>query len=372
MSDDTAYGRRAQGGPLHLVAAGVPIALALLAVALPYHTPLMRAVSVAMVAIAGTVPAVLYFAMRSRVKTVEDSVRDLSRGNLSRQLPSFDDEALAPIIGELDSLRENMRARLSDMADASDEQDRSVSAAKRDLNELAQGVQRQVSAIEDTATSLQEMSATLKGLAENVETLASAAEEASSSILEMAAANQEVADNMATLSSSVSDSVGAIEQMTFSIKDVAKNVEDLSSTAEETSSSMNEMDISIHQVETNANETARLSEEVTKAAGLGVEAINQTIHGINRIKDSSEEAVKVIATLGNKIGEIGKILEVIDDVAEQTNLLALNAAIIAAQAGEHGKGFAVVADEIKDLAERAGASTKEIADLNKAVQAESR
>ena len=62
-------------------------------------------------------------------------------------------------------------------------------------------------------------------------------------------------------------------------------------------------------------------------------------------------------TLGFRIEAIGQILAVIDDVAEQTNLLALNAAIIAAQAGEHGKGFAVVADEIKDLAERAGAST---------------
>ncbi len=135
---------------------------------------------------------------------------------------------------------------------------------------------------------------------------------------------------------------------------------------------MNEMDVSIRQVENNANETARLSEEVSKAASSGGDAIQHTIDGINKIKESSSEAVRVISSLGTKIGEIGKILNVIDDVAEQTNLLALNAAIIAAQAGDHGKGFAVVADEIKDLAERAGASTKEIAELIKGVQGESK
>jgi len=103
-----------------------------------------------------------------------------------------------------------------------------------------------------------------------------------------------------------------------------------------------------------------------------VEALGKTLAGIDKIKDSSRTASAVIESLGRRISEIGNILNVIDDVAEQTNLLALNAAIIAAQAGEHGKGFAVVAEEIKDLAERTGASTKEIADLIRGVQDESR
>jgi methyl-accepting chemotaxis protein len=219
---------------------------------------------------------------------------------------------------------------------------------------------------------IKDMTSALGEIAHSVESLASSAEESSSSILEMTATNDEVAENVGELASSVRETVSSIEEMTYSIREVAKNVDALSLTAEETSSSMNEMDVSIDQVQSNANETARLSEEVATDAEKGAEAILKTIGEIYRIKESSQEAVAVISNLGFRIDAIGQILAVIDDVAEQTNLLALNAAIIAAQAGEHGKGFAVVADEIKDLAERAGGSTKEIAELIKTIQSESK
>ncbi len=240
------------------------------------------------------------------------------------------------------------------------------------LKKLGEGVGTQLSASEEAARSIKEMTTALRDIAQHVEVLASSAEESSSSILQMTATNDEVAENIGELAGSVRETVSSIEEMAYSIKEVAKNIDALSLTAEETSSSMNQMDVSIDQVQSNANETARLSEEVAQDAEKGAEAILKTIGEIYRIKESSQEAVAVISNLGSRIDAIGQILNVIDDVAEQTNLLALNAAIIAAQAGEHGKGFAVVADEIKDLAERAGASTKEIADLIKTIQAESK
>jgi methyl-accepting chemotaxis protein len=224
----------------------------------------------------------------------------------------------------------------------------------------------------ETSSSMGEMISSLKGIADNVEVLAGSAEESSSSILEMAATNDVVAENIQALAASVQETTAAIEEMTYSIKEVAKNIEDLSTTTEQTSSSMNEMDVSISQVETNANETARLSEQAQRDAEMGAEALSRTLLGIDKIKESSKEAASVIEALGRKIAAIDNILNVIDDVAEQTNLLALNAAILAAQSGEHGKGFAVVADEIKDLAERTGASTKEISELIRAVQEQSK
>src|SRR5262245_52825427 len=240
------------------------------------------------------------------------------------------------------------------------------------LRLLTDGVAQQLNASDETARYIKEMTSSQREIAEHVEVLATSAEESSSSVIQMTATNEQVAGNIVDLATSVRETVASIEEMAYSIKEVAKNVDALSLTAEETSSSMNEMDVSIDQVQSNANETARLSEEVAQDAERGAEAILKTIGEIYRIKESSQEAVSVISNLGSRIDAIGKILNVIDDVAEQTNLLALNAAIIAAQAGEHGKGFAVVADEIKDLAERAGASTKEIADLIKTIQSESK
>ncbi len=286
--------------------------------------------------------------------------------------PSGSPPEVLRVYDELATLADRHAKRKTEMA----KRERDLQVAIDDMHDLTvrlgEGLRQQIATTDEAMRLIREMTGAVGHVGSHVEALTQSAEESSSSILEMTATSTEVAENIGELSGSVRETVGSIEEMAYSIKEVAKNVDGLSLTAEETSSSMNEMDVSIDQVQSNANETARLSEEVALDAEKGAEAILKTISEIYRIKESSQEAVQVISNLGSRIEAIGQIVNVIDDVAEQTNLLALNAAIIAAQAGEQGKGFAVVADEIKDLAERAGASTREITDLIKTVQAESK
>jgi methyl-accepting chemotaxis protein len=319
--------------------------------------------------------ALFYAGAGGMARSTLDRLQSAARQALDGQRPSAPSGSGPDLVRVYETLGELAEAHAESLATGARSRDALTQAAQSlmdALKQLGQGVTTQMGAGEEIGKYVRETTEALRAIGQNVEVLATSAEESGSSIMEMTASNETVAENIVELAGSVRETVASIEEMAYSIKEVAKNVDALSLTAEETSSSMNQMDVSIDQVQSNANETARLSEEVAQDAERGAEAILKTIGEIYRIKESSQEAVAVISNLGSRIDAIGQILNVIDDVAEQTNLLALNAAIIAAQAGEHGKGFAVVADEIKDLAERAGASTKEIADLIKTIQSESK
>jgi len=311
------------------------------------------------------------FIMRP-IRAMKLTASRISDFDLTGRVERQTDDELGELSDALNGIAENLHGVVGRVQGVTDSLSSIAERVSRTSQVVASAATSTSTSVDQTSSSMAQMLVSLKGIADNVETLAQSAEESSSSILQMAATNDEVTSNIGSLAGSVEETTTAIEQMTYSIKEVARNIEDLSATAEETSSAMNEMDVSISQVETNANETARLSEQVSLDARSAGDALGKTLEGIDNIRESSRVAADVIEALGDKIVKIGSILNVIDEVADQTNLLALNAAIIAAQAGEHGKGFAVVAEEIKDLAERTGASTKEISELISSVQEESR
>ncbi|WP_263768384.1 methyl-accepting chemotaxis protein [Propionivibrio soli] len=125
---------------------------------------------------------------------------------------------------------------------------------------------------------------------------------------------------------------------------------------------------SMARVSNDADQSAEVARQSLTAAGKGTQAVQDSIKGMNEIREQIQETSKRIKRLGESSQEIGEIVELISDITEQTNVLALNAAIQAASAGEAGRGFTVVAEEVQRLAERSGEATKQIAAIVKTIQ----
>ncbi|MCB1667039.1 MAG: methyl-accepting chemotaxis protein [Porticoccaceae bacterium] len=134
------------------------------------------------------------------------------------------------------------------------------------------------------------------------------------------------------------------------------------------SAAINEMAITIDQVSSNAAESAVVADRSVSIAKTGAEVVQNTIGGMDTIREQIQDTSKRIKRLGESSQEIGDIVSLINDIADQTNILALNAAIQASMAGDAGRGFAVVADEVQRLAERSAGATKQIASLVKTIQ----
>jgi len=123
-------------------------------------------------------------------------------------------------------------------------------------------------------------------------------------------------------------------------------------------------------VSASAEESSQVAMRSLAAADKGRMAVQNSITGMNDIREQIQETSKRIKRLGESSQEIGEIVELISDITEQTNVLALNAAIQAASAGEAGRGFSVVAEEVQRLAERSGEATKQIGAIVKTIQAD--
>ncbi|MEQ1406522.1 methyl-accepting chemotaxis protein [Neorhizobium sp. Rsf11] len=142
-------------------------------------------------------------------------------------------------------------------------------------------------------------------------------------------------------------SIGAnANQMRSAADDLARRTEKQAASLEETSSALEQITATVRSTTHRAEEASEMVGHTKDYTEQSTTVVRDATAAMERIEDAT--------------AEIGKIINVVDEIAFQTNLLALNAGVEAARAGEAGKGFAVVAQEVRELAGRAAGAAKDI------------
>ena len=164
----------------------------------------------------------------------------------------------------------------------------------------------------------------------------------------------------------------ASSQLHTTVEQIATGAEEVAAQAATVATAGEEMSATSGDIAQSCQMAAEGAQRAAQTASSGAGVVERTVAVMGQIAEKVMESARTVESLGDRSDQIGAIIGTIEDIADQTNLLALNAAIEAARAGEQGRGFAVVADEVRALAERTTRATKEIGEMIKAIQKETR
>ncbi|HMR66979.1 MAG TPA: Cache 3/Cache 2 fusion domain-containing protein [Anaerolineae bacterium] len=247
---------------------------------------------------------------------------------------------LGELVGQVTETAKNVGDASDHLAVSADQAGSATHQIATTIQQVSAGVQKQTMEIGRTASSIRQVSDVVDGVAKGAQEQAQAITHTGHSLEELVEAIEAIAGGATDQAHAVSGAQAANTSLNEAVTHIAQRSQAVSSFIQ-------------------ANlKTAQNGQQTARAAMMGMDQLGA----------ATAELAKSIGELGERSGQIGAIIETIDDIAAQTNLLALNAAIEAARAGEHGKGFSVVADEVRKLAEKSASATQEIGDIIRAVQ----
>jgi len=181
----------------------------------------------------------------------------------------------------------------------------------------------------------------------------------------LALSSSNMSDTSDVFSANAQNQAASAEEITATVEEISAGVESISDIAnfqmmkmEGLAVKLDELSGQISSMKSMISDTLNMTNSITQEAKTGETSIKQ-------MNDNMQ-------SMNRRSAEMTNIIGIINDISDKINLLSLNAAIEAARAGDAGRGFAVVADEISKLADQTFSSVKDISNLIKAGENETK
>ena len=283
-----------------------------------------------------------YLGVRRTIAQIDEGARDIAAGNLSRRVTLDAKDEMVQIAasfntmaGELEEKTKRERQQMDELRKAAEMRDKGVAVLRQHIEQVAAG-----------------------DLTRRVELTGGD---------DLAQLGRELNAMTASLAGIANETTQAINVINSTLEELQSSINTQSAGASEQAASVNETASSLEEIKTMSGQTlekvrilGETAERSRRESEQGTEAVDQSIAGMNSIRERVEGIAHTILALSEQTQQIGEITAVVTNLAQQSKMLALNASIEAAKAGEAGKGFAVVAAEVRELAEQSQQSTAQV------------
>ena len=301
----------------------------------------------ATVVVAALLSVILFVFGRSLVKPIQSlqtTIHEVNEGRLDARSKMLREDELGELSNAFDKLLDERVAQLSGTERENDQLNESIVELLKSVAQLSK---------KDFTTRVPVFEDVTGAVGDSLNLLAKETGDALTDV-------RTVSMKVAKVSSQVKTQSNTVMGETHRERKLAENA-------------MNELRVASSAMQKISNDAQQANEQADSAfknTQVALDTVNESVNGINSIRDTISETEKRIKRLGERSQEITGIVNLINNISERTHILALNASMHAASAGEAGRGFAVVADEVQRLAENAREATKEIGTLVNNIQVE--
>ncbi|HYI03021.1 methyl-accepting chemotaxis protein, partial [Hyalangium sp.] len=199
---------------------------------------------------------------------------------------------------------------------------RTSTSVSEEARILLEAARRQGLAVERSLNAVSSMGESLHATGQRVEQMDSFADETTSALAEMTERLQQVGRALSILDEFSHNTSELVQAMSERLAHIAMAGDELARFANEAESFVSLVGSGIDAVRRRASETNQLAVAVTATAQRGEELVNDSVKGMYQVEETVRKTAELVDSLGVRSSEIGRIVDVIQDIADQTNLLA--------------------------------------------------